>query len=220
MAAYRSSTNPWNGNAEFSSKTCLLGLQSKEVRNAKFSPWLFQEHHSTNIFFITQADILEMSLYVYSLFPEMLIGPVGWKAIPNVKLLPSTLYLRIILFSKEIKAHFIISTVLPSLQQSRVNAGNPACHLFSLNLIAVYQTLFSISEQVWPFWKWNSTSGFASGTEQAGPRGAVPAQCPGLCSPCRCLGRLWEFNPNSSVIDTDNSQHDLNPALLMNVWFF
>lgn len=53
------------------------GIQSKEVRNAKFSPWLFQELHNTNTFFIIQADILEISLHIYNLFPEMLIGLVG-----------------------------------------------------------------------------------------------------------------------------------------------
>lgn len=87
------------------------------------SPFILGADYSTSTFFITQADILEnitvvkFSLHVYDFFPKLLIGLVGRKGVPNVKLLPSVLHLRIILLSKEIKAHFITSSgSLPSLQ--------------------------------------------------------------------------------------------------------
>lgn len=59
MGAYRSSTNSLNGNAELSSRTCLLENQSKEVKNAIFTRWLLQELYSMKTLFITQVDILE-----------------------------------------------------------------------------------------------------------------------------------------------------------------
>lgn len=89
----------------------LLGnqLEKRKIPSlspAYFSSSLYQEHPISHADILENTTVVKLSLHVHSLFPNLLIGPVGMKAVPKVELFPSMLDLTVILLSKEIKVCF------------------------------------------------------------------------------------------------------------------